>query len=170
MEAAHLDIVIREATEADFEELKELFEQGTAIHHAGEPGIIAPPSERPISRTFVSELMRDEEIALLVAALSDSQNGGHRLAGFAQLMLHEVGDHWGLVPRRYVEVQDVEVRAQYQGQGIGQRLMSAADEWARSKGASAVELTVWEFNDRARALYERLGFRTINRQMLKRLL
>lgn len=162
-----MDIAVREATEADYAELKEFFDEGAAIHHRGEPGIIGTPSERPISKAFVSELINGEDTALLVAVPSAGQTGEHRLLGFVRLAFHEVGSHQGLVPRCYVEVEEVLVREVYRGHGIGHRLMLEADRWARDKGATEVELAVWEFNQVALKLYEELGYRTLRRQMLK---
>jgi putative acetyltransferase len=53
------------------------------------------------------------------------------------------------------------VAAEHQGQGVGSRLMEAlldlADHWLLLR---RVELTVFGENERARRLYERLGFET----------
>jgi ribosomal protein S18 acetylase RimI-like enzyme len=51
------------------------------------------------------------------------------------------------------------VAAAARGLGIGTALLGAAAEVARSVGAAAVRLSVVDTNPRARALYERLGFR-----------
>jgi ribosomal protein S18 acetylase RimI-like enzyme len=135
------------------------------MHHAAEPGIIGPSSDRPITRDFIERFASGRDTALLVAELAGEQ----RVVGFAQLVVEDTSERPGLTPRRYVLVLDVEVAEAYRGQGIGHKLMAATEEWARSKGATQMELSVWEFNDRARALYEALGYRTTYRQMLKRL-
>ena len=44
------------------------------------------------------------------------------------------------------------------GRGIGRRLMEAAIDWARSRGAVRVDLSVTDQANEARLLYERLGF------------
>ncbi|HHX65011.1 MAG TPA: GNAT family N-acetyltransferase [Chloroflexi bacterium] len=71
------------------------------------------------------------------------------------------------VPRRYVEIDNIAVRPDWRGRGIGRALMEAAESWARTRGAKSVELTVWEFNVGARAFYEELGYRTVNRRMAR---
>jgi ribosomal protein S18 acetylase RimI-like enzyme len=43
--------------------------------------------------------------------------------------------------------------------------MERAHLWAAAQGASEVELTVYEFNEPARAFYENLGYETRSRQM-----
>ncbi|GAA1555462.1 GNAT family N-acetyltransferase [Kribbella lupini] len=44
------------------------------------------------------------------------------------------------------------------GRGLGDRLMTAVEDWARSEGAVAVELSVVQGNDKAQALYARHGY------------
>ena len=47
------------------------------------------------------------------------------------------------------------------GQGVACALLDAALEWARGRGARAMQLGVVCGNDAARRLYERAGFRDI---------
>jgi ribosomal protein S18 acetylase RimI-like enzyme len=49
------------------------------------------------------------------------------------------------------------------GQGVGTRLLEAIAEEARARGYREVRLDVVEENLRARALYERLGYRPVAR-------
>jgi GNAT superfamily N-acetyltransferase len=44
------------------------------------------------------------------------------------------------------------------GRGLGDRWMTAVEDWARSEGAVAVELSVVHGNDKAHALYLRHGY------------
>lgn len=46
----------------------------------------------------------------------------------------------------------------HRGEGIGVALMEAAVAWAREAGAHKIDLDLWPWNHRARALYERFGF------------
>ena len=55
--------------------------------------------------------------------------------------------------------------AEQRGKGIGRTLVDAAMGWGRARGATALELVVWEFNQAALAFYERLGLATIHRTM-----
>jgi ribosomal protein S18 acetylase RimI-like enzyme len=56
------------------------------------------------------------------------------------------------------ELQDVEVRESYRRQGVATTLIRAAEAAARRRGCSRLRVTVSEDNDRARALYEGLGY------------
>ena len=51
------------------------------------------------------------------------------------------------------------VLREYRGTGVGTQLMHAAESVLASKGVKEVSLEVIEGNDRARRLYERLGYR-----------
>jgi ribosomal protein S18 acetylase RimI-like enzyme len=51
-----------------------------------------------------------------------------------------------------------------QGLGIGTRLIAVAEERIRKRGMHIAELAVEDNNPRARALYERLGYRAVRRK------
>ena len=69
------------------------------------------------------------------------------------------------VPRHYVVVDNIGVASEYQHKGIGRLLMDRAREWACAKGATNIELNVYEFNAGAIAFYEELGYQTLSRKM-----
>jgi len=56
-----------------------------------------------------------------------------------------------------------------EGQGVGRALMDHAEAWARARGHHSITLSVFDGNHRAQALYERVGFSTEMRRMIKRL-
>jgi ribosomal protein S18 acetylase RimI-like enzyme len=60
-----------------------------------------------------------------------------------------------------LELRRVYVRPGFQRQGIGRRLMDAAFEHPRLKGARNVYLEVWEHNHGAQRFYRRYGFEVI---------
>lgn len=56
------------------------------------------------------------------------------------------------------ELQDLWVLPERRGEGIGATLVAAVEAAAAKRGRRAVRLSVGIDNDRARALYERLGY------------
>lgn len=50
------------------------------------------------------------------------------------------------------------IRQAYTGQGIGTRLLTALEDWARAAGLHRLELTVMAHNQAAQALYHKMGF------------
>ena len=66
---------------------------------------------------------------------------------------------------RTLYVDDLCVDESARGKGIGTALMDAAVAFARAKSCHNVDLNVWEFNEGARAFYERYGMHTMKRYM-----
>jgi GNAT superfamily N-acetyltransferase len=56
------------------------------------------------------------------------------------------------------EIQDVEVREQHRGRGVGSALVAAAADEAAARGYAHVTMTVSTGKPEVQALYERLGF------------
>jgi ribosomal protein S18 acetylase RimI-like enzyme len=56
----------------------------------------------------------------------------------------------------HIEVLAVDPAAQ--GRGVAGALMDAAESWARDSGFARITLNVWVQNERARGLYEHLGY------------
>ncbi|HEX8395138.1 MAG TPA: GNAT family N-acetyltransferase [Longimicrobium sp.] len=66
---------------------------------------------------------------------------------------------WGYEhDRPFVRVLALVVHAGARGRGIGARLMSAADAWARAGNAHALHLTTSLHREEAHRFYEGLGF------------
>jgi shikimate dehydrogenase len=156
-------ITIRHATAADFEELLALFAEGDQFHHEALPRVFRAPRVPPRSREYLAGLIADLGSMVLVA------DADGVVAGLVVVSIHETPDMPVVVPRRYAFIESLVVRAAWRRQGIGTRLIAAAEAWAREHGVREVELTVWEFNQAALALYERLGYTTATRRLRKTL-
>jgi GNAT superfamily N-acetyltransferase len=61
------------------------------------------------------------------------------------------------------------VQETYRGHGIGTRLVEAAERWARGQGATEVRVETWEFVEGPLAFYERMGYRTLRRTVVREL-
>ncbi len=55
----------------------------------------------------------------------------------------------------------------FTGRGIGAQLVNHVLEHAAAEGYRSVSLVVWDTNDRARGLYERLGFSVVDKAPFK---
>jgi ribosomal protein S18 acetylase RimI-like enzyme len=87
--------------------------------------------------------------AILVA----EDNAGTPL-GFIHLQTNS--DYFSGEP--YAYISDVAVAPQGEGQGIGRALMLAAEAWANQQGYGLLALYVFAQNERAKRLYESLGY------------
>ena len=62
---------------------------------------------------------------------------------------------------KQLEIKQLYVVEDWIGTGLGGTLMRRCLEVAQAAGVSAVVLGVWEHNERAKAFYQRYGFREI---------
>jgi ribosomal protein S18 acetylase RimI-like enzyme len=128
----------RKATEADREALHELYGEFFA--------------ERPPAAYFgvslEGELGEVDEIVRSELAFVAEQDGG--LVGFA-LAKHREGSR--------AHLTDIYVRPEARRQGVATELMRAVAEALGDAGVTHVTLSVEKENERARAVYDRWGFR-----------
>jgi GNAT superfamily N-acetyltransferase len=69
----------------------------------------------------------------------------------------------------YCHVIELAVSNRHQNQGIGGRLLRAAEDWGRAQGADFASLEYLVANGRAGAFYERSGYRAASIAVVKRL-
>ena len=101
----------------------------------------------------------DQTVAVFVA--EDASSG--RPLGFAHIKTFT--DYFTAEPHGHVS--DLVVAAGAEGRGVGSALMAAAEDWSRARGHRLLTLNVFDENRRARALYERLGYRPDTLRMVK---
>lgn len=68
-----------------------------------------------------------------------------------------------------VLVAELYVDEEFRGRGVGQCLLHVAYDWARQRGAATAALHVFDRNEEAVAFYERMGFRLVERVMVRQL-
>lgn len=131
---------------ADIEDLVPLY-RGFMQHES-----VRPPEDAELRRRLAILLASDTDEVLIARTAT-----GEALAYLQQRYYVSV---WRPGSDAYVE--DVFVVEDARGRRIGERLMEAAIERARSRGALRISLDCNERNLRGRRLYERLGFQNPN--------
>lgn len=104
----------------------------------------------------------ESDAALLRDWLSGRANGcrvqvasdGERIVGLAMVSLRP--ELLSKAPSAHLEA--IAVAPGCEGQGLGRRLLQAAEDDARAQGARSMSLHVFAVNTRARRLYERAGY------------
>ena len=66
-------------------------------------------------------------------------------------------------------VEDLAIAPDARGKGVARELMEAVEDWTRAQGYRRIRLAVWAQNERARGLYEHLGFRPETMYYIKEL-
>ncbi|MGW7684063.1 N-acetyltransferase family protein [Kribbella sp. NPDC054772] len=133
------DVRLRPATSADGEFLYDLHRRtlGDVIEATWGPW------DDAVQRQFHRNWFRPETIEIVLV--------DGRRAGMLQAAPDADGTYY---------ISRIEIAPEAQGRGVGTTLLRRLVERARESGAAAVELHVLQLN-RARELYERLGFQVI---------
>ena len=81
-----------------------------------------------------------------------------------------IGTLWFAIksqPRNYAWVYDIVLNAEARGRGYGTQTMNLLEQEVKRLGINSIGLHVFGHNKVAQALYEKIGFRTTNRIMVK---
>lgn len=146
-------LTIRPATLADYAGLCALFAELDAYHRAHRPDMFRAAEGPARSEARVAELIAGPGSTLLVAC------DGDLLVGLATVIERPLSSNPLHHPRRIVEIDNIVVREDRRGSGIGRQLIEAAMAWGRGRGAELVEIAVHAFNTPAIRAYEQAGFR-----------
>jgi diamine N-acetyltransferase len=149
-----MSIILRPLSKTDYAAYLDRITELDALHREALPDIFRAPEPGEPQRTVdYFEALLDDPAVLLLGAWIDDQ-----LAGFAHALLQEVEQRWIRVGRRYVVIDNLAVGPDWQRRGLGAALVDAVADWARERGASQLELDVWEANVGALRFYEDVGF------------
>lgn len=156
-----MDVRVRTANDQDYVAVCDLFDEIDALHRDHLPHLFQKPSGAAREQDTYAELIADENVAFFVATMDE------KLVGFIHAIVRDTPAIPVLVPKRYAIIDGIVVKSGFQKQGIGSTLMDKVQEWAMAKGATSIELNVYEFNETAISFYENLGYRTLSRKMRK---
>ena len=113
-------------------------------------------------RAHFLEIVDKPETVCLVAAVGDS-----RLIGYVMAAITEPAPVWAT--RRRGQVYDLFVADEHRRRGVGKKLMQAAFDELKARGAEDVILRVSKDNLPAVKHYESVGMRIVVYEMYKRL-
>lgn len=150
---------IRKATLEDYNALCELFNEVDSLHRDNLPGIFQKTNGPIRENDYYRGLITDENVGLFIAEL------GKIIIGFIHVIIRDTPTIPIFIPRRYAIIDNIVVKSMFKNHGIGRLLMGTTHEWAIAKGATDIELNVYEFNKSAIAFYQRLGYETLSRRM-----
>lgn len=153
-----MNIEIRLATKADFEQVGIIFAEENQFHAELVPEIIqvADPIMTPI---WFDDVLNDPNQTLFVAEVEKN------IVGVVLVAIRNSIDDPIFRQRKYVHISEIAVAASHQGRGIGRMLMEKIHQWGQAQGIAEIELQVWERNDQAIGFYENLGYQMWRRTM-----
>ena len=151
------EIEIRQATPDDAKLLTDLsyttFWDAFAHHPKNAPDDLAHYMRQAFSIEQIAAELADAKSIFLIASFENKP------AGYAKLVVDYIEP--GVTAARPVELNRLYSHQEYLGKGVGQNLMDACFERARSDGHDVMWLGVWEYNPRAQRFYEKNGFRVV---------
>ncbi|HEX8500185.1 MAG TPA: GNAT family N-acetyltransferase [Pyrinomonadaceae bacterium] len=142
--------------------------------------VLAELGARTFSETFAADNSPEDMAAYLDASFSPARQTaelndpastffiaevGGLAAGYA--MLHAGGPAEGIEGAKPVELVRLYVSREWLGRGVGEALMRACVDEARSAGHETIWLGVWERNGRAQAFYRKWNFRAVGEHVFR---
>jgi GNAT superfamily N-acetyltransferase len=157
---------VRRACADDLEQLCRLYVAFHEFHVQGLPErlrSLGEPAQFDCATLVATleQLLARPDAALFVAS------EGAEVLGLAELYLRQDAEHNATVVHRYGHLQSLMVREEEQRRRVGTLLLDAAECWAASQGAEELRLDVWEFADGPTPFYERRGYRTLRRTLVR---
>ena len=156
-----MTFTIREAVLSDRGEIVTIETESGVIHHEGEP-LIFREDRAPYSEKEFREILEDPDQTLLAAEGEDG-----RVVGFLHACLVRFRDNEYFTDHDRLHIESLAVLSSARRQGVGRALMKAAEERAAVLGVQETTLHVWNFNEKAMALYASEGFRPLQTLMVR---
>lgn len=162
------NIIIRSLKPGDLDSLCHLYIEFHEFHVQGVPDrllTLGTPEQFDCSKlkTHLTKIMERDDAALFVAVIAND------LVGLAEVYLHHDEPNESAVTRTYGYLQSLMVREPLRRQKIGHSLIQAAEAWAKGNGATEVRLDIWEFTAGPLPFYEKCGYRTLRRTLVRTL-
>ena len=110
----------------------------------------------------VIKILEGEAVVTLPLIILVAEASNRILAGFLEVDLRSHAD--GCDPSRPVGyVEGWYVAENYRHQGIGRKLLAAAEDWARSQGCVEIASDTWVDNEVSQRVHEALGYEVVDR-------
>ena len=156
---------VRRATADDIEILISLYKEFHEFHVRGVPDRLRTPAncDHAGLRKKLGSILERSDAVIFVA---ESEDG---IVGLAEAYIRQDQANAHRVAYKYVLLQSMFVREVHRRQKIGQIILLAVEQWARENSASEIRLDIWEFGDGPLEFYEKRGYHTLRRTMVRRL-
>jgi ribosomal protein S18 acetylase RimI-like enzyme len=153
------DVSIRKATHDDIDAIQRLYRQLDRHHAELLPDVFQSVDGDARTVDVIEAFIEDESADYLVA------EQGNEVVGIANIQERWHPPFPMFRFHRFAMMDNVVVDESRRGQRIGTALLDAAIRWARDRGLTAIQTTVWASNDGARGFYVGRGFRTLTERL-----
>lgn len=154
-----MNIKLREAIVSDFNQMLKIYDELDEMHRVEHPTIFIKPEGDARPLEYIQNLIEDENKYLVIAEVDD------QLIGFAECAVLESSTFPVVRKRKWVELNSLVVSKNYQGKGIGKKLLNEVTKWSKEKEINRMELKVFSFNTSADEFYKKAGFKDLYSKM-----
>lgn len=154
---------IRQAVPGDNLLLSSLSVDVQRLHAENHPDIFKMPQNDDFAVTFFGEMLVDPLTRIFIA-----EEDGNAL-GCMMCKLIEREENPFTFARSHLSVDQISVKPEAQGKGIGKALIEQAEILAREWNVSRIQLDSWGFNTSAHKFFEKMGFEKFNYRFWKNL-
>ena len=144
--ATHLDAAIRSRLSLDVQRLH-------AEHH---PGIFKMPENEDFAVSFFEETLTDPVVYAFLA-----EENGNAVGCILCKLIERLESPFTFAARTLL-IDQISVRPDARGQGVGTALMHQAEVLANELSVQRIHLDSWDFNLDAHAFFERMGYEKFN--------
>jgi ribosomal protein S18 acetylase RimI-like enzyme len=144
----------------DWESVGDMFDELDAFHRDRLPWLFQRPHQSPRDRSYFENILGDDRSTIFVAV-------DGKVIGFVHVRMIGTPDFPLFRPQARGLVDAIFVAPEYRGRGVAAALMRSAESWAVERGATGMDLSVHEFNEKAREAFTAMGYSTLTRRMSK---
>ncbi len=152
---------IRHAVPQDSALLSSLCVDVQRLHAEHHPNLFKLPQNDDFAVAFFDEALTEASTTIFLA----EENG--QALGYVLCKPTERPETLFTFAMRFLLVDQISVRPQARGQGVGSALLVRVEELARRLSISQVQLNSWGFNTEAHAFFERNGYQKFNHRFWK---
>lgn len=159
---------IRPATSNDIPELSRLYVEFHQFHVHGVPGrLVSLEDVEPLELMALADNLRHMLDAPQVGIIVGEVDG--QVEGFIEFFEQKTDPHPLRVRHRFLYIQSLYVREAARHCHMGRQLIQAANAWGWERGLSEIQLDAWEFPGGPQEFYEHLGFTTLRRTLVSKI-
>ena len=151
--------MIKKATAKEIPILNALNQEVQDLHSKIFPKKFKPSTIADMSEIF-KKFLEDENSTALIAYSEDNKPMGYVL--FEDKQYKESGFTFAY---RTLYIHHISLNKEFQGTGLGKKLMQTVIDRAKELNIDCIELDVWSQNINAKEFFKNLGFKAFNEKM-----
>jgi len=122
------------------------------LHAQNNPDLFKTPQSPDFAVSFFEKMLQEDTKYIYIAEENE------QALGYIFFKVVERDENPFLFARRYILIDQISVRPEAQGQGVGKALIQQVEIIARELGITLIELGSWDFNTSAHGFFEKMGY------------